>query len=171
MVSNIKKTLAGVALAALPMMASAQMNEMKDQALADVSGQLGIIDLTTIGADIELGPLGAPLFGLPFTLGSAKIGLPGFTGASYIGLPGSIGPALIDVEWTNFGPTFGIFELNVGLFDVMPGVGPAIIDLPEFVLKTGLLGGILGGVGTTYVLQNGLVLPIPQVTIRQQRVL
>lgn len=161
MVSNLKKTLAGVALAALPLMASAQMNEMKDQALSDVSGQLGIIDLTTIGYDPNFGVLGAPLFGLPFT-----------AGASIIGLPGSTGLSVIDFEWTNFGPTMGPFSmLNIGVFDVIPGIGPDLISLPEAVFKTGLLGGILGGVGTTYILQNGLVLPIPQVTIRQQRVL
>jgi hypothetical protein len=161
MVSNLKKTLAGVALAALPLMASAQMNEMKDQALSDVSGQLGIIDLTTIGYDPNFGVLGAPLFGLPFT-----------AGASIIGLPGSTGLSVIDFEWTNFGPTMGPFSmLNIGVFDVIPGIGPDLISLPEAVFKTGLLGGILGGVGATYVLQNGLVLPIPQVTIRQQRVL
>ena len=169
---NLKKTLAGVALAALPLMASAQMNEMKDQALSDVSGQLGIIDLTTIGYDVNFGPLGAPLFGLPFTLGAAKIGLPGFTGASYIGLPGSVGPAVIDFEWTNFGPTVGPFSLlNIGVFDVIPGIGPDLISLPEAVFKTGLLGGILGGVGATYVLQNGLVLPIPRVSVTPTRVL
>jgi len=161
MVSNLKKTLAGVALAALPLMASAQMNEMKDQALSDVSGQLGIIDLPTIGYDPNFGVLGAPLFGLPFT-----------AGASIIGLPGSTGLSVIDFEWTNFGPTMGPFSmLNIGVFDVIPGIGPDLISLPEAVFKTGLLGGILGGVGATYVLQNGLVLPIPQVTIRQQRVL
>ena len=172
MVSNMKKTLAGVALAALPLMASAQMNEMQDQALADVNGQLGIIDLTTIGYDVNFGPLGAPLFGLPFTLGAAKIGLPGFTGASYIGLPGSVGPAVIDFEWTNFGPTFGPFSaLNIGVFDVIPGIGPDLISLPEFVFKTGLLGGILGGVGTTYILQNGLTLPVPVIGFRQVQVI
>ncbi|GMV68916.1 MAG: hypothetical protein AMXMBFR76_13550 [Pseudomonadota bacterium] len=172
MVSNMKKTLAGVALAALPLMASAQMNEMKDQALSDVSGQLGIIDLTTIGYDVNFGPLGAPLFGLPFTLGAAKIGLPGFTGASYIGLPGSVGPAVIDFEWTNFGPTFGPFSaLNIGIFDVIPGIGPDLISLPEAVFKTGLLGGILGGVGTTYILQNGLTLPVPNVSFTPVRVI
>ncbi|HET7688129.1 MAG TPA: DUF6160 family protein [Candidatus Macondimonas sp.] len=161
MVSNMKKTLAGLALAALPMMASAQMDQMQDSALADVSGQLGIIDLTTIGLDINLGPLGAPLLGLPFTLGAANIGLPGSTGLS-----------LIDVEWTNFGPTFGPFTvLNIGLFDVIPGIGPDLISLPEAVFKTGLLGGILGGVGATYIMQNGLTLPVPVVGFRQVQVI
>ena len=172
MVSNMKKTLAGLALAALPLMASAQMNEMKDQALADVSGQLGIIDLTTIGFDLELGPLGAPLFGLPFTLGDAKIGLPGFVGTSYVSLPGSVGPSLIDIEWTNFGPTFGLLSgINIGVFDVIPGIGPDLISLPEAVFKTGILGGILGGVGTTYILQNGLSLPVPVVGFRTVQVI
>ena len=61
MVSNMKKTLAGLALAALPMMASAQMDQMQDSALANVSGQLGIIDLTTIGYDANFGVVGRPL--------------------------------------------------------------------------------------------------------------
>lgn len=150
MVSNMKKTLAGLALAALPLMASAQMDQMQDSALANVSGQLGIIDLTTIGYDANFGVLGAPLFGLPFT-----------AGASIIGLPGSTGLSLIDFEWTNFGPTVGPFSLlNIGIFDVIPGIGPDLISLPEAVFKTGILGGILGGVGTTYILQNGLTLPV-----------
>ena len=155
MVSNMKKTLAGLALAALPLMASAQMEQMQDNALGNVSGQLGIIDLTTIGFDINLlGPVGAPLFGLPFTHGE-----------SIIGLPGSVGRSVIDFEWTNFGPTVGPFSLlNIGIFDVIPGIGPDLISLPEAVFKTGILGGILGGVGaavgTTYILQNGLTLPV-----------
>ncbi|HBG29278.1 DUF6160 family protein [Candidatus Macondimonas diazotrophica] len=161
MVSSFKKTLAGVALAALPLMASAQMAEMKDQALADVNGQLGIIDLTTIGYDVNFGPLGAPLFGLPFTLGASKIGLPGSTGV-----------AVVDFEWTNFGPTVGPFSaLNIGVFDVIPGIGPDLISLPEFVFKTGILGGVLGGVGATYILENGLTLPVPVIGFRQVQVI
>ena len=147
MVSNMKKTLAGVALAALPLMASAQMNEMKDQALSDVSGQLGIIDITNIGFGVAL-----------------------------FDVPGAIGPALIDpidLELTNFGPTLSPFDLGikVGLFDVIPGVGPALIDLPEATFKASVLGGIGAAIGTTYILQNGLVLPIPRVSVTPTRVL
>lgn len=160
MVSNMKKTLAALALAA-PLMASAQMNPMQDSALAEVNGQLGIIDLTTIGYDVNFGVLGAPLFGLPFT-----------AGASIIGLPGSTGLSVVDFEWTNFGPTMGPFSaLNIGIFDVIPGIGPDLISLPEAVFKTGILGGILGGVGTTYILQNGLTLPIPNISFTPTRVL
>ena len=157
MVSNMKKTLAGVALAALPLMASAQMNEMQDRALADVNGQLGIIDITNLG----------------FNIGYSLIDVPGGLGLALIDpidvLEAVIDP--IDIDLTNFGPTFGIFELNIGLFDVIPGAGPAIFDLPEAVFKTGILGGILGGVGTTYILQNGLTLPLPNVTFTPVRVI
>ena len=66
MVSNMKKTLAGVALAALPLMASAQMDQMQDSALANVSGQLGIIDITNIG-------FGVALFDVPGAIGPALI--------------------------------------------------------------------------------------------------
>ena len=79
---------------------------------------------------------------------------------------------MIDFEWTNFGPTMGPFSmLNIGIFDVIPGIGPDLISMPEAVFKTGLLGGILGGVGTTYILQNGLTLPVPVVGFRQVQVI
>lgn len=181
MVSNMKKTLAGVALAALPLMASAQMNEMKDQALSGVTGQLGLIDITNVGSDFPFPFI--PLFAVPGATGPALIGLPGPLGGpipsvtgpfapTLIGLPGSVGPSLIDFEWTNFGPTVGLFSaLNIGIFDVIPGIGPDLISLPEAVFKTSILGGILGGVGTTYILQNGLTLPLPKVSFTPVRVL
>lgn len=134
MVSNMKKTLAGLALAALPLMASAQMEQMQDSALANVNGQLGIIDVTTLGFDINLlGPVGAPLIGLPFTRG---------------------GEAIIDLR----------FRDHDGIFDVLPNIGPDLFNLPNGVFKTGFVGGFLGGivasVGTIYILQNGLTLPV-----------
>ena len=185
MVSNMKKTLAGVALAALPLMASAQMEEMQDQSLANVSGQLGIIDITNLGADIPFPFI--PLFAVPGGTGPALIGLPGPLGGpipsvtgplapTLIGLPGSVGFSLIDFEWTNFGPTVGPFSaLNIGVFDVIPGIGPDLISLPEAIFKSSVLGGTLGGVGaaigTTYILQNGLTLPVPVVGFRQVQVI
>lgn len=187
MVSNIKKTLAGVALAALPVIASAQMSEMQDQALSTVSGQLGIIDITNVGLDIPFPFI--PLFDLPGAVGPAVVDpidldltnfgptvTPFGLNIGIFDTALSVGPALIDfVEWdlTNFGPTLSPFDLGitVGLFDVIPGVGPALIDMPEFVFKTGILGGVLGGVGTTYILQNGLTLPVPVIGFRQVQVI
>ncbi|MFZ5533027.1 MAG: DUF6160 family protein [Pseudomonadota bacterium] len=148
------KAMTGAALIGLPMAASAHLTEMNDQEMSAVSGQLGIIDLTTLGVDIELGPLGAPLFGLPFTLGSAKIGLPGFTGASYVSFAPSIGPSLLDFQLTNLGPTLTPFGLKIGLFDLPGAIGPAIIDpidleltnfgptLTPFGLKIGLFDAV-----------------------------
>lgn len=185
MVSNMKKTLAGVALAALPLMASAQMNEMKDQALSGVTGQLGLIDITNVGSDFPFPFI--PLFAVPGATGPALIGLPGPLGGpipsitgpfapTVFGHPGSVGPTIFDLELTNFGPTVGPFSLlNVGIFDVIPGIGPDLISLPEFIIKSSVLGGlgagVLGGVGATYILQNGLTLPVPKVAFTPVRVL
>lgn len=121
------------------------MAEMNDQELSAVTGQLGIVDLTTLGVDIELGPLGAPLFCLPFTLGSAKIGLPGFIGASDVSFAPSIAPSLVDCKLTNLGPTLTPFGLKIGLFDAVP----AIIDGPDLAFKGAVLGGSLlaGAIG------------------------
>ncbi len=181
MVSNMKKTLAGLALAALPLMASAQMDQMQDSALANVSGQLGLIDITNIGSDFPFpfiplfavpGATGPAVFGLPGPMGGPLLSVTGPVAPTLIGLPGSVGPSLIDFEWTNFGPTVGPFSLlNIGIFDVIPGIGPDLISLPEAVFKTGILGGILGGVGTTYIMQNGLNLPVPVLGFRTVQVI
>ena len=145
MVSNMKKTLAGLALAALPLMASAQMDQMQDSALANVSGQLGLIDITNIGSDFPFpfiplfavpGATGPAVFGLPGPMGGPLLSVTGPVAPTLIGLPGSVGPSLIDFEWTNFGPTVGPFSLlNIGIFDVIPGIGPDLISLPEAVFS------------------------------------
>ncbi|MGA9469107.1 MAG: DUF6160 family protein, partial [Candidatus Macondimonas sp.] len=182
MVSNMKKTLAGLALAALPLMASAQMDQMQDSALANVSGQLGIIDITNIGFGVALfdvpGAIGPALID-PIDLELTNFGPTVTPRGLNIGLfdtAVSVGPSIINfIDWelTNFGPTLSPFDLGikVGLFDVIPGVGPALIDLPEATFKASVLGGIGAAIGTTYILQNGLVLPIPRVSVTPTRVL
>ena len=178
MVSNMKKTLAGLALAALPLMASAQINEMNDQALADVKGQ-GII--TNIGPEI---PFVLPLFAVPGFTGPAWIGLPGPLGGpvpslitgpfapTVFGLIGSVGPTLIDFEIDNFGPTVGPFSLlNIGLFNSIPGIGPHLLLGGEATFKASVLGGIGAAIGTTYILQNGLSLPVPVLGFRTVQVI
>jgi hypothetical protein len=183
MVSNMKKTLAGLALAALPLMASAQMNEMKDQALADVTGQFL---LTNIGPQIPVA-----LFAVPGFTGPAFIGLPGPLGGpipafwnilapfwgpnaapTAVGLIGSQGPTLLDFEIDNFGPTVGPFSLlNIGLFNSIPGIGPHLLLGGEATFKASVLGGIGAAVGTTYILQNGLTLPLPSISFTPVRVI
>ncbi len=178
MVSNIKMTLAGVALAALPLMASAQISEMKDQALADVKGQ-GII--TNIGPEI---PFVLPIFAVPGFTGPAWIGLPGPLGGpipslvtgpfapTVFGSIGSVGPTLIDFEIDNFGPTVGPFSLlNIGLFNSIPGIGPHLLLGGEATFKASVLGGIGAAIGTTYLLQNGLTLPIPKISFTPTKVI
>ena len=157
MVSNMKKTLAGLALAALPLMASAQINEMNDQSLAEVKGQ----------------SLGLPV---PFVPVFLPIGLPFSSSVSLIGLPFSQGPSLIDIEWSNFGLTSTpLHPLSISVFNTIPGIGPHLILGLEPIFKIGVLGGVVGGVGaavgTTYLLQNGLTLPIPNISFTPTKVL